>query len=253
MGAGRGSLGTSTLCAASVATSQPLHGRSQVNAINRRPALHCSGESSPPGTHAASRVFEHLRTPQNGDPALARVRCDLAQSSNSRSESPKAAAPHHADVACGWQLRHDARREQSGERESNWRAGRSSLLSAEMRATPEKCVPWESRRAGNGDLFVGGCVCSLLCVRTCMTDTHTRERLRSACLLSRSPAPWKRPLIGQNTWSAGRRAIIGRALPRSAACINLPRSRPFTWPPRHSAVLSELLSALPHHSQPALE
>lgn len=56
MGAGRGSLGTSTLCAASVATSQPLHGRSQVTAINRRPAMHGSGESSTPGTHAASHA-----------------------------------------------------------------------------------------------------------------------------------------------------------------------------------------------------
>jgi len=221
-----------------------------VKAINRGAALDCSGECSPPGTHAASRVFEQLRTLQKRDPALAPVRYGLVQSPNSRTESPKLVAPRHADVACGWQLRQNPSGEQSGERESKRRAVKSPLLSAEMRAAAENCVPWESRRAGIGDLFVRRPVCTLPCVPTGMTHTHTPGRLRSASLLSRSPAPCKQPSIGQNTWSARRRAVTGRALPRSVASINLPRSRAFTWRTRHSAVLGELLSALPRHPQP---
>ena len=221
-----------------------------MKAINRGAALRCWAKSAPPGTHAASRVFEQLRTPQNRDPALARVHCGLVQSPNSRTESPKVVVPSHADVACGWQLRHNPSGEQSGERESKRRAAKSPLLSAEMRATAEKRVPWESRRAGIGDLFVRRCVCTLLCVLTYMTHTHTRDRLRRVSLLSRSPAPWKQPSIGQNTWSARRRAVTGRALPRSVASINLPRLRAFTRRTRHSAVLGELLAALPRHPQP---
>src|SRR5690606_6985145 len=114
------------------------------------------------------------------------------------------------------------------------------------------CVPWESRRVGNGGLFARRCVCTLLCVRTCMTHTHRRDRLRSDFLLSRSPSPWKRPLNGGNAWSARRRAATCRALPLSAASLYLTRSRPFTRPSRHSAVLGELLSALPRHPLPAL-
>lgn len=213
MGARRGSFGAGALCAASATTSQPLCGRSQVSAIDGRPAIQCCGESSTTGTRAASRVFEHLRTPQPGDPA--RVRCGLGQPSSSRTESLEAAAPNHAGVARSWRERRGSTWRAKGERESKRRAATSPLLSADIRTTTGKCTSWESRRAGNGVLYAGRCVCTLLCVSAHLTHTRTRDGLRNASLLSCSPTPRKQPLIWGNAGRARRRATTDHALPLS--------------------------------------
>lgn len=224
-----------------------------MSAIGGRPAGQGFGGNRATHTPVSSRAFEYPGTHQSDDYALPRVRWGLEQSPVSRIDSTMATTPSHSGVARGWRAKRGSTGRANGEQESNGRAAESPLLSAEMRTTTGKYITWVSWRAGNGDLYAGKCVCPLLCMRTCLTHTHTRDGLRHAVLLSCSPTPWKRPLLRGNTRRAGRRAVTGRALPLSSASVYLARSRPFAQPPRHSKGLRELISALSRRPRPALE
>lgn len=221
--------------------------------IGGQPADQVFGGGPATHTPVTSRAFEYPCTHQSDDSALPRVRWGLGQSPVSRIDSTMAPTPSLSGVARGWRAKRGSTGRANGERESKGRAAESPLLSAELRTTTGKYITWESWRAGNGDLYAGNCVCTLLCVRTCLTHTHTRDGLRHAVLLSCSATPWKRPLLRGNTRRARRRAVTGRALPLSSASIYLARSRPFAQPPRHSSRLSELLSALSRRPRPSLE
>ena len=225
-----------------------------MSAIGGRPAGQGLGGGPATHTPVPSRPFEYPGTHQNDDSALPRVRWVLGQSPISRIDSTMATTPSHSGVARGWRANRGSAVRANGERESKRRVAESPLLSAEMRTTTGKCLAWESWRAGTRDLYAGKCVCTLLCVRTCVTHTHTRDGLRHAFLLSCSPTTWKRPLLRGNARRAKRRAVTGRAVPLSSgASTSRARMRSHGHRAIQRASASFYLSELELGPGPALE